>query len=297
MSVSQFKKQVERIGIAIISQTANLVPADRKLYALRDLTATVDSIPLIAASIMSKKIATGADILVLDVKHGSGALIKDPSNSRLLARKMIDIARGVGIKATAVLSSMDQPLGNAIGNALEIKECFTALSGEGPDDLLQLALTIAGELLILGDLAQNRQDAMTLAKNQIANGMAKQKLVDMISSQGGNSDINALAKAELIEPYQATKSGYINSIDTQLIGTAALITGAGRTKKEDQIDPAAGIILKTKIGTYVDKGDIIAQIHCNNRNQFNQACGLFDQAFTIQADKRASFQLIKEIIA
>jgi pyrimidine-nucleoside phosphorylase len=296
LTVDEFKAQVREIGIAITGQTAELVPADKKLYALRDLTATVDSIPLVAASIMSKKIATGADVLVLDVKFGSGAVFEDIDRSRELARIMVGLAHDSGIKAAAVLTSMNQPLGHTVGNALEVKEILEVLRGGGPDDLREISLTIAAELLLLGKVAPDLAEAKKIAAQHLASGAALAKFIAMVEAQGGSSDFSRLAQAGLVLPYKAKHGGYIAAIDTQKIGFAALYVGAGRTKKEDEVDHATGLILKEKLGALVKEGQALADIHCRSREQFASASWLLDDAFGFSDTPPEPQPLIADII-
>ena len=296
LAIAAFKQQVCDIGLAIISQTAELVPADKKLYALRDATATVDSLALIAASIMSKKIATGADILALDVKYGSGAFMRNIADSRALAQMMIELAQQAGIKAVAVLSSMEQPLGLAIGNALEVKEAVDVLANSGPSDLRELSLALAAELILLAGLAPDKQAAMALATEQITNGAALAKLRRMVAFQGGDTDFSHLPVADLVLPYKAKTEGYIAAIDARKIGLAALCLGAGRRKKEDAIDPATGIVLRQKLAAQIQAGEVLAEIHCRNQQQFDAAAAILGAAFVLADTAPFCGPLISEII-
>ena len=297
LTTAEFKQQVREIGIAIISQTAKLVPADKKLYALRDATATVDSLALIAASIMSKKIATGADILALDVKYGSGAFMQNLADSRALAQLMVELAQASGIKAVAVLSSMEQPLGLAIGNALEVKEAAAVLTNNGPDDLRELSLTLAAELILLAGLAPDRAQAVDLARQQLTSGAALAKFRQMIAAQGGDTDFSHLPVSPLVVEYRARESGYLTAIDARKIGLAALCLGAGREKKEDVIDPAAGIILRHKLEERVETGEGVAEVHCRTQQQFAAAGEIADDGFALAADIPETAPLISEIIS
>ena len=297
LTTAEFKQQVREIGIAIISQTAKLVPADKKLYALRDATATVDSLALIAASIMSKKIATGADILALDVKYGSGAFMQNLADSRALAQLMVELAQASGIKTVAVLSSMEQPLGRAIGNALEVKEAAAVLTNNGPDDLRELSLTLAAELILLAGLAPDRAQAVDLARQQLTSGAALAKFRQMIAAQGGDTDFSHLPVSPLVVEYRARESGYLTAIDARKIGLAALCLGAGRQKKEDVIDPAAGIILRHKLAERVETGEVLAEVHCRTQQQFAAAREILDDAFALAADIPETAPLISDIIS
>ena len=297
LTTAEFKQQVREIGIAIISQTAKLVPADKKLYALRDATATVDSLALIAASIMSKKIATGADILALDVKYGSGAFMQNLADSRALAQLMVELAQASGIKTVAVLSSMEQPLGLAIGNALEVKEAAAVLTNNGPDDLRELSLTLAAELILLAGLAPDRAQAVDLARQQLTSGAALAKFRQMIAAQGGDTGFSHLPVSPLVVEYRARESGYLTAIDARKIGLAALCLGAGRQKKEDVIDPAAGIILRHKLAERVETGEVLAEVHCRTQQQFAAAREILDDAFALAADIPETAPLISDIIS
>ena len=297
LGADEFKRQVREIGLAIISQTADLVPADKKLYALRDATATVDSLALIAASIMSKKLATGADILVLDVKYGSGAFMQELADSRALAQLMVELAQQSGMKAAAVLSAMEQPLGYAIGNALEVSEAVAVLSGGGPADLRQLSLALAAELLVLGGMADHRDQAEALAREQLANRAALAKFQQMICAQGGDSNFNHLPHAAVVTAYQARRTGYLSAIDARKVGLAALCLGAGRQRKEDAIDPAAGIVLHYKLGEQVACGQTLAELHCRDQQQAAAAAEILDEAFAYSATPPEPIPLISEIIS
>lgn len=297
LPIDRFKKQVTEIGLSIISQTSDLVPADQLFYGLRDVTATVDSIPLIAASIMSKKLAMGADVLVLDVKYGAGALVHDIAGCRELASLMVEVAKGAGIKASAMLTAMDQPLGLAVGNALEITEVRAVLDGAGPADLREVALAIAAEMLAASGLADSRDDGLALAANLLDQGQAKAKFVEMVRAQGGSDDFSRLPKAGQIIPFQADCSGYLHTFHAEAVGLASMQLGAGRQKKTDQIDPAVGIVLEKKVGSYVQAGDTLAWLHCNNLRGLAAAENLLRQAVSIQPEPAPTgHPLILEII-
>lgn len=257
-----FFKQVNEIGVSIVGQTKNLVPADKLLYALRDVTATVPSIPLIAASIMSKKLASGADKIVLDVKVGSGAFMTNLEDAERLAEAMVEIGDSFDKEVVAVLSNMDQPLGHAVGNALEVKEAIETLQGNGPADFTELCKELAVELLTLAGI-ENAEDKIDEA---ISTGTAYKKFLDMVEAQGGNVDQitnDLLPKANDVIQYFPTKNGFITDIDTKEIGRAAMLLGAGRESKEDQIDMAVGLISKAKLGLKVSTTEPIIDIHTN----------------------------------
>ena len=252
------KQQLEKLNIAIISQTKNIAPADKKIYALRDVTATVESIPLIASSIMSKKIASGAKNLVLDVKVGSGAFMKNITDARLLAKTMVMIGKEAGIKTVAVLSNMDQPLGQNIGNQLEVQEAVSLLNGNGPSDLRELSITLASYMVSITKNI-NYEEALKLVVEVLQNKKALQKFNDLVSSQGGTLDLDNKAKYQY--KVLSNKEGYITKMDTATIGKISGLLGAGRLVKEDKIDYYAGIILNKKINDYVYKRDLLATLY------------------------------------
>ena len=267
LTEEKFIKQVNDIGIAIMGQTAELVPADKKLYSLRDVTGTVESLPLIASSIMSKKLATGSDAICLDVKYGSGAFCKTIDEARNLARAMVDIGTHLKKNTKAVLSNMEQPLGMAIGNILEVKEAVNTLRGNGPKDLVELCLEIGSIMLVQSEVCKNEKEALDLLKTNLENGLAYNKLLEFISAQGGDIsylvDLSKFEVASKIIDIFAEKDGYISRMDALALGNAAMKLGAGREKKEDIIDYTAGIVLACKVGDYVHKGDKILTIHTN----------------------------------
>lgn len=271
LTKEQFFRQVNEIGLAVVGQSGNMTPADKKLYALRDVTATVDSIPLIASSVMSKKIAAGADAIVLDVKTGSGAFMKTLEDSIRLAKAMVDIGTQVGRRTVAVISDMDQPLGHAIGNALEIKEAVATLRGDGPADLEEVCLILASHMLILGGKASSEEEAKVMLAEQIKSGQALEKLKQMVAAQGGNTEQigrpELLPEAELKVDVKATAGGYVESIQAEEIGLAAMMLGAGRETKESVIDLAAGVELRKKIGDPVEAGETLAVLHLNRSHE------------------------------
>ncbi len=264
---SEFINLVNKNKIAVIGQSGNLTPADKNLYALRDVTATVNSIPLIASSIMSKKIAAGADAIVLDVKTGAGAFMKTLDDSRELAKAMVGIGNNVGRKTMAVISDMSQPLGYAIGNALEVKEAIDTLKGEGPEDLTELSLTLGSHMVLLAGKAGSFEEARRLLEKAIEDGTALEKMKVFLSAQGGDASIvddpSMLPQAKYIFELEAKEDGYISEIIADEVGTAAMLLGAGRATKESEIDLAVGLILKKKIGDQVKKGESLAAIHSN----------------------------------
>lgn len=263
----EFIDLVNKNKIAVIGQSGNLTPADKKLYALRDVTATVNSIPLIASSIMSKKIAAGADAIVLDVKTGSGAFMKTLEDSRELAKAMVRIGNNVGRKTMAVISDMSQPLGFAIGNALEVKEAIDTLKGEGPEDLTELCLTLGSHMVYLANKANTLEEARELLEKAIENGHALETMKTFLESQGGDpsvvDDPSKLPQAKYTYELEAREEGYISDMVADEIGTAAMLLGAGRATKDSQIDLAVGLVLNKKIGDKVNKGESIVTIYSN----------------------------------
>jgi pyrimidine-nucleoside phosphorylase len=266
----QFIELVNKNKIAVIGQSGNLTPADKSLYALRDVTATVNSIPLIASSIMSKKIAAGADAIVLDVKTGAGAFMKDLKESKELAKAMVDIGNLVGRRTMAVISDMSQPLGFAIGNALEVKEAIDTLSGKGPKDLEELCLTLGSYMVLLAGKAESLEEARTMLVEVINNGKALQTLKIFLEAQGGDGSVveqpETLPQAKYVIELEAQEDGYISEIIADAVGTAAMLLGAGRATKESQIDLAVGLVLNKKIGDSVKKGESLVTIHSNYEN-------------------------------
>lgn len=266
----QFIELVNKNKIAVIGQSGNLTPADKSLYALRDVTATVNSIPLIASSIMSKKIAAGADAIVLDVKTGAGAFMKDLKESKELAKAMVDIGNLVGRRTMAVISDMSQPLGFAIGNALEVKEAIDTLSGKGPKDLEELCLTLGSYMVLLAGKAESLEEARTMLVEVMNNGKALQTLKIFLEAQGGDGSVvdqpETLPQAKYVIELEAQEDGYISEIIADAVGTAAMLLGAGRATKESQIDLAVGLVLNKKIGDSVKKGESLVTIHSNFEN-------------------------------
>jgi pyrimidine-nucleoside phosphorylase len=264
LAADEFIRQVREVGMAIVGQTADLVPADKRLYALRDVTATVDIIPLIAASIMSKKIAGGADAIVLDVKVGDGAFMKTLDDARELARTMVDLGRAADREVVCELTDMDQPLGRAVGNALEIREALETLEGHGPADLVELVLSACGHLLALSDLGVNADEGRERAEEAISSGAARDLYDRWVRAQGGDPDPDALPRAPVILPATASEAGYVQGIATTDVGMAALRLGAGRTRKDDPIDHAVGVVCLAKRGDRVEAGEPLAEVHARD---------------------------------
>lgn len=296
----EFFDNVNRIGIAIAGQTGNLAPADKKLYALRDVTATVESIPLIASSIMSKKIAAGADVIVLDVKVGSGAFMKDEGSAVKLADTMVRIGDNVGKKTMAVVSDMDEPLGYAVGNALEVKEAIDTLAGNGPQDLYELCLELGSHMVAGAGKAQNCAEAKEMLAGTIKDGSALRKLAELVEAQGGNPeavyDTELLPKASIEYEYRADTEGYVSRIVCDIVGTSAMVLGGGRENKDSVIDLSVGIVLEAKKGAYVHKGDVLARFYANDENKLSDAVKRFADAYVIEDTKPAGSRLIKKVI-
>lgn len=275
MTKDQFINNVNNIKLAVGGQTGDLAPADKKLYALRDVTGTVDNVSLIASSIMSKKIAAGADAIVLDVKVGDGAFMKTPEAARELATEMVGIGKHVGRNTVAIISDMDQPLGFAIGNALEVKEAIETLRGNGPKDLLELCLTLGSNMVVLAGAAKDTDEARKMLMETITSGKAIEKLKEFVEAQGGDAsvidDISNFHNAKYVIPVKATKSGVVSKIHAENIGLVAMELGAGRATKESIIDLAVGIVLQKKRGDKVNEGDIIAYIHADDEEKGKKA--------------------------
>ena len=267
MTMDKFIENVNTVGLSIVGQTGNLVPADKKIYALRDVTATVDNISLIASSIMSKKIASGTDAIVLDVKCGSGAFMKNKDDAFELGQEMVDIGTALNRKTVAVISDMDEPLGFAVGNALEIIEVIETLKGNGPRDLVQLCLSLGSHMLILGGKAQNPYEAEKLLKNIIENGLALKKFKEFVMAQGGDpsfiDNTNLMPSAKYIYEVKSDREGFVEKIIADEIGIASLMLGAGRETKDSKIDLGVGIVLNKKVGDPVSKGEVLAKIYAN----------------------------------
>jgi len=295
----EFVKQVNDLKLAVIGQSGNLTPADQKIYSLRDVTATVDSIPLIASSIMSKKIAAGADAIVLDVKTGDGAFMKTEEDAISLAHSMVAIGNQVGRKTMAIISDMSQPLGNAIGNSLEVIEAIETLKGDGPEDLTELCLVLGSQMVVVGGKAETLEEARVMLESVIADGSALELFGSLIEAQGGDKaiihDTSLLPVAKYKIPVLATKSGYITKMDADDIGIAAMLLGAGRATKDDQIDLSVGIVLEKKIGDKVKTDEPIAIIH-SNKEEVNRTEELLQKHIIISEDAVQRPQLIGKVI-
>lgn len=296
MSRQDFIDNIKKHNIAVCGPNANLVPADKKLYALRDVTGTVDNISLISSSIMSKKLACGADAIVIDIKVGLGAYMKSVNNAEALAEMMMEIGSKMNKKVVAVMTSMSEPLGFAIGNALEVKEAIDTLKGNGPKDLTELCLELGGHMLVLGQVAKNKNEGEEILKKLIDSGEAYKKFIELVKVQGG--DVNVIDHTELLpntqfsEIYKSKSEGYISELNALDIGLASVKLGAGRETKDSEIDHGAGILLKKKIGDYVKKDEVLAVLYSNIEANFVKAIEFMDLAYKISKEQPLKTVLI-----
>jgi pyrimidine-nucleoside phosphorylase/thymidine phosphorylase len=301
LTIEQFKEQLRSIGIAFIGQTPEVAPADGKLYALRDATATVESIPLIASSIMSKKLAEGVDALVLDVKVGAGAFMKRQVDARRLAQMMVAIGRRVDKRVQALITDMGQPLGYAIGNALEVMEVSQTLQNAGPADLTRLSLELAARMIFLAKITKSLDDAREVAQSKLLDGSGYKKFKEVIQAQGGNPQVldrfELLPNATGAREISTSRGGYISLIDAELIGQASSMIGAGRNTKEDSIDPAVGVILEVKVGQKIEPGTILCRLYHTSDNNLDEAADLVEDAFRISQQPTEERDLILEVVS
>jgi pyrimidine-nucleoside phosphorylase len=300
LSLDRFRHVLGECGCAMIGQTAEIAPADRKLYALRDVTATVESPYLICASIMSKKLAEGIDALVLDVKTGSGAFMKREEDAAFLAELMVETGQLVGKKVIALITDMDQPLGINVGNSLEVIECIEVLRGGGPKDLRNLCLDLAGWMLHLGNKVQTPEQGRADAEKLLDSGAALERFQKMVELQGGGArvidDVSVLPRAKFAADITAAKSGFVSEMDCQAIGTACVVLGGGRNKKEDAIDPSVGIVMRRKLGDRVTTGEPICTIHYNSEAQAGEAAALLQKSFTVMETAPSKKPLVRRVI-
>jgi pyrimidine-nucleoside phosphorylase len=300
MTIDEFRRSVAEIGLVIAGQSADLAPADKQLYALRDVTGTVESIPLIAASVMSKKLAAGADCIVLDVKVGQGAFMKTIDNARALAERMVAIGRHAGRKVAAVITSMDQPLGHAIGNALEVKEAIATLQGHGPSDFVELCLALGTQLMLLAGKADSAEEADARLREALDSGAAWRTFRSFIANQGGDVSVldepRLLPEATVVEPVHAPHDGYIAQIDALELGLVAGELGGGRQKKDDPIDYSVGIVLERKVGEFVAQGAPLATIHASRIEDVARVHDRVQAAFRLSAEATPPPPLIYEIV-
>jgi pyrimidine-nucleoside phosphorylase/thymidine phosphorylase len=300
LTVDEFREQLLKHKLAFMGQTPEVAPADGKLYSLRDATATVESIPLIASSIMAKKLAEGMDALVLDVKVGAGAFMKRQVDARRLAQMMVGIGRRLDKKVQALITDMNQPLGFAIGNALEVMEVSQTLQNVGPTDLTRLSLELAARMIFLGKIAPTLEEAREIAQKKLLDGSGYRKMKDVIQAQGGNPQVldrfellpNATGAREISSP----RAGYVSAIDAEYIGQASAMIGAGRDTKEDSIDPAVGVILEVKAGQKVDAGGVLCRLYYTSEEHVEEAAQLVEDAFRISASAPDERELILEVV-
>jgi pyrimidine-nucleoside phosphorylase len=301
LTLDQFRAQLKEFGLAFIGQSDEVAPADKRLYALRDVTGTVESIPLIASSIMSKKMAEGIDALVLDVKVGNGAFMKKQVDARRLAQAMVGIGRRLDKRVQALITDMNQPLGYAVGNALEVMEVSQTLQKAGPADLTRLSLELAARMIYLGKKAPSLEDARKVAEDRLMDGSAYKKFKQVVQAQGGNPQAldkfellpNATGMREILSP----RAGYVSAIMAEDIGRASAMMGAGRGRKEDSIDPAVGAILEVKVGEKVDAGSVLCRLYYTGEENLNEAADLVEDAFRISGARTELRELILEVVS
>lgn len=300
VSKENFINFVNKSGLVIAGQTQNIVPADKKIYALRDVTATIDSIPLIAASIMSKKIASGSDAILLDVKYGDGAFMKTKEDAEKLAEAMVSIGKGLNRNTSAAITLNGEPLGYAIGNALEIQEVIEVLSDRGPGDLRELCLRLGAQMLKLSNIEVDVNKGRAILEEVLKNGKALEKLKELVANQGGDvsviEDKNLFTIAEIAHEVKAQEEGYVYELNAEKVGIASLLAGAGRETKDDVIDYGAGIILSKKMGSYVNEGDILATIYTSDMSRIEKSEEMLLSAYTMSNEKPAKVDIIHKII-
>ncbi len=300
LSEEEFMKNVKEHGIAVVGQTANLAPADKKIYALRDVTATIDEISLIASSIMSKKLAAGADGIVLDVKVGSVAFMKDIASATDLARAMVDIGKRHGRETVALLTNMDRPLGRTVGNALEVKEAIETLKGDGPEDLEELCVELGAQMLKIGKIAETLNDARKMLRDSIKSGKAVEKFKELVEIQGGNSnvvdDLSLLGISSKTYEVKSPEDGYVYSMDAERVGIASMLLGAGRTKKEDKIDLSVGVELLKKTGDEVKKGETLCVLYYNDEKNLLSSADMILSAYKIKNTKPKEEKLVHGVV-
>lgn len=299
LSPEDFLAQVKKIGIAVIGQSGNLAPADKKLYALRDVTATIDSIPLITSSVMGKKLAAGTESIVLDVKCGSGAFMANAEDATILAKNMVEIGYARGRRVCAIITNMDMPLGTAVGNILEVKEALEVLSGRGPADLCEVALSLASLMCSLS-LGVDTLEARRMCEDALNSGKAREKFIEWIGEQGGDARLarnpSLFPEAPLSREIRAERSGYIAAMDTEAIGLSAVALGAGRATKEDAIDFTAGIKILKKTGDYIEAGELIATLYSSTEARLDDGEKIYSAALTVSDDAPEKLPLIYNVI-
>jgi len=300
LTLAEYRAQLEKIGLALIGQTGELAPADKKLYALRDVTGTVESIPLICASILSKKLAEGIDVLVLDVKFGRGAFMKDKARAKELAGALVSVAAAMGKPTRAVLTAMDQPLGRAVGNALEVAESIDCLKGKGPADTMEVTYALGEQMLVLAKAANSPAEARQKLESVVASGAALAKFRDLVAAQGGESrvadDVARLPQAKLKFPLATPRPGWVGDVNALGVALAALRLGAGRAKTDDRIDPAVGVSALVKIGERVEAGAPLCLIHANDEAALAEARTILGKAIVVGDAPATSAKLIDEVV-
>ena len=296
LSLDEMKAALVRTGCAMIGQTKQIAPADKKLYALRDVTGTVESIPLISASIMSKKIAEGIDALVLDVKSGSGAFMKTEADARRLAESLVSIGNASGVRTQAIITSMDAPLGRAIGNALEVVECLEVLKGRGPDDLVEISIELAARMLVLGRITADHDDARRRIAGAIESGAGLERFRQIVETQGGDArvvdDYSRLPHVNNCRMVTASRGGFLAGLDAELLGRASVVLGAGRNRVEDAVDPSVGIIVKVRPSDEIRSGDPILELHYRDQTTLDAALVLASRAIVIEDQRPAPRPLL-----
>ena len=297
LTIDEFIAQVRDVGVAIIGQTGNLVPADKKLYALRDVTATVDIVPLIASSIMSKKLAAGAEAIVLDVKVGDGAFMKTLDDARILAEQMADLGRREGRQVVCLITDMDQPLGAAVGNALEVREAAETIVGEGPPDFTELVLDACARLLALSDLGIDAAEGRERAQQAVSNGSARDVYERWIRAQGGDPELDALPRAPIVREVVAPRAGVVTRLAALPIGVAALELGGGRRTKEDDIDHAVGVVCSAKRGQTVEAGQVLADVHARDEASAEAAVAVVLSAYEIGDEAPPVHGILLDVVA
>ncbi len=300
VDVDAFLQQVRRVGCAIVGQSPELVPADKRLYALRDVTATVDSVPLIASSIMSKKVAGGADAIVLDVKTGSGAFMKRVEEALVLARTMVAIGSALGRRTVAVLTDMDQPLGHGVGNALEVREALDTLRANGPGDLTELCLELGSHMLRLAGRVATQEEGREALREAMRNGAGLRKFAEMVEAQGGDPSVvdrpERLPTAPVVLDVYSPEEGYVEALDAEAVGRVSMALGAGRARKEDAIDPAVGVVVEAKKGTRVRRGDILARVHARTEEAARAAASGLLEAYRFGPTPPALRPLVHAVV-
>jgi pyrimidine-nucleoside phosphorylase len=301
LSLAEFRRVLRECGLGLIGQTPEIAPADRKLYALRDVTSTVESLPLIAASIMSKKMAEGLDALVLDVKVGGGAFLTKHEDSRTLAQQMVSIGQGMGKKVAALLTGMDQPLGEAVGNALEIAECVETLKGRGPTNLESLSVELAAWMLALAGAAPSLEEARRRVRDALGSGEGLRRFQQVIELQGGDprvcDDVAALPAAREQVPVKAKAEGRVTRIACRAVGRAAMLLGAGRETVDSRIDPAVGVVLHKKVGDLVLPNEALMTVHVNDRSRLDEALAVLEQAVQVGPQAPPAAPLVREVLS